>query len=55
MNEPEHTDYDGRAGGRGSLRGIVETMGRGLPAVGALDTSLQQNKAGGFRCVSCAS
>jgi len=53
-DQPEHTDYDGTAGGWGSLRGIVETMGREMPAVGALDTLRQQNKTGGFMCVSCA-
>jgi molybdopterin-dependent oxidoreductase alpha subunit len=47
-------EYDGAAGGWGSLRGIVETMARELPVPGALDTLRQQNKAGGFMCVSCA-
>ena len=53
-DQPEHTDYDGSAGGWGSLRGIVETVGRDMSAVGALDTLRQQNKTGGFMCVSCA-
>lgn len=47
-------DYDGAAGGWGSLRGIVETMARELPVPGALDTLRQQNKTGGFMCISCA-
>lgn len=53
-DQPEHTDYDGSAGGWGSLRGIVETVGREMSAVGALDTLRQQNKTGGFMCTSCA-
>ncbi len=47
-------DYDGAAGGWGSLRGIVETLTREMPVPGVLDTLRHQNKAGGFMCVSCA-
>lgn len=53
-DQPEHTEYDGSVGGWGSLRGIAETMNREMSAVGALDTLRQQNKTGGFMCVSCA-
>ena len=53
-DQPEHTEYEGAVGGWGSLRGIAETMGREMSSVGAIDTLRQQNKTGGFMCVSCA-
>jgi len=53
-DQPDHNQYDGAVGGWGSLRGIAETMGREMSSVGALDTLRQQNKTGGFMCVSCA-
>jgi len=53
-DQPDYSEYEGPVGGWGSLRGIAETMGRELSAVGSLDTLRQQNKTGGFMCVSCA-
>ena len=53
-DQPDYNEYEGPVGGWGSLRGIAETMGRELSAVGSLDTLRQQNKTGGFMCVSCA-
>lgn len=53
-DQPDYSEYDGPVGGWGSLRGIAETMRRQMSAVGALDTLQQQNKTGGFMCVSCA-
>lgn len=53
-DQPDYSEYEAPVGGWGSLRGIAETMRRELPALGALDTLRQQNKTGGFMCVSCA-
>lgn len=46
--------YDGPAGGWGSLRGIARIAGKEGVSPGALATLLEQNKPGGFACVSCA-
>lgn len=46
--------YDGPAGGWGSLRGIARIAGEEGVSPGALATLLEQNKPGGFACVSCA-
>jgi len=55
MAEPAETmDYEGAAGGWGSLRGIGETLAREMSTPGALNTLRRQNKTGGFMCVSCA-
>lgn len=50
----ETVSYDGPAGGWGSLRGIVEIAGKEGVSAGAMATLLEQNKPGGFACVSCA-
>lgn len=47
-------DYEGAAGGWGSLRGMKEVMARERPSAGALATLKSQNKTGGFMCTSCA-
>lgn len=47
-------DYDGPAGGWGSLRGIARIAGKERPSLGAIATLKEQNKPGGFACVSCA-
>jgi molybdopterin-dependent oxidoreductase alpha subunit len=47
-------NYDGPAGGWGSLRGIARIAGKERPSPGALATLKDQNKPGGFACVSCA-
>ncbi len=46
--------YEGPAGGWGSLRGIARIAGKEGVSPGALATLLEQNKPGGFACVSCA-
>ncbi|TPP04647.1 FdhF/YdeP family oxidoreductase [Rhizobium glycinendophyticum] len=46
--------YDGPAGGWGSLRGIARIAGQEGITPGAIATLLEQNKPGGFACVSCA-
>lgn len=46
--------YDGPAGGWGSLRGIARIAGKEGISAGAVATLLEQNKPGGFACVSCA-
>lgn len=46
--------YDGPAGGWGSLRGIARIAGDEGISAGAIATLLEQNKPGGFACVSCA-
>lgn len=50
----ETVSYDGPAGGWGSLRGIVEIAGKEGVSAGAMATLMEQNKPGGFACVSCA-
>ncbi|MCB8818984.1 FdhF/YdeP family oxidoreductase [Microvirga rosea] len=46
--------YDGPAGGWGSVRGIASIFGKEWATPAALETLAQQNKPGGFACVSCA-
>ncbi|HEY4145813.1 FdhF/YdeP family oxidoreductase [Pinirhizobacter sp.] len=46
-------EYDGAAGGWGSLSGLAKVYRREHPD-GALATLLRQNKARGFMCTSCA-
>ena len=53
-HQPEPTDYDGPAGGWGSLRGIFDIMAQEMSSPGALETLRRQNKTGGVMCVSCA-
>ncbi|BDV39588.1 hypothetical protein DSM21852_28410 [Methylocystis bryophila] len=47
-------EYNGPAGGWGSLRGVVEVAGTELDSPAVLDTLLHQNKPHGFMCVSCS-
>jgi molybdopterin-dependent oxidoreductase alpha subunit len=56
MNDPQsdEVDYDGPAGGWGSLQGIASVFGREWATPAALETLARQNKPGGFMCVSCA-
>ncbi len=55
----EHPDqatveYDGPAGGWGSLKGIARIFGKEWDSPTALDTLRRQNKPKGFMCVSCS-
>ena len=53
--EENHTvEYDGPAGGWGSLRGIASIFGKEWDSPAALDTLRRQNKPKGFMCVSCS-
>lgn len=54
VQPPETTEYDGAAGGWGSLRGIIGTQLREQAPPGALATLREQNKPGGYMCSSCA-
>ncbi len=47
-------EYDGPAGGWGSLRGIARIFGKEWASPAALETLASQNKPEGFACVSCA-
>ncbi len=47
-------EYDGPAGGWGSLRGIASIFGKEWDSPAALDTLRRQNKPKGFMCVSCS-
>jgi molybdopterin-dependent oxidoreductase alpha subunit len=47
-------EYDGPAGGWGSVRGISEIFGKEWSTPLATETLLRQNKPGGFMCVSCS-
>ncbi|HEY9131973.1 MAG TPA: FdhF/YdeP family oxidoreductase [Dyella sp.] len=46
--------YEGPAGGWGSLRSIGKVALREKPQAGTFSTLLHQNKTGGFMCSSCA-
>ena len=52
--EDDTVHYEGATGGWGSLRGIAEVALKEVDRPGALRTLKDQNKAGGFMCVSCA-
>ena len=52
-NQPT-VEYDGPAGGWGSLRGIASVFGKEWDTPAALDTLRRQNKPKGFMCVSCS-
>ncbi len=54
MSKEDTVDYDGPAGGWGSLRGVASVFGREWATPAALETLRRQNKPGGFMCVSCA-
>ena len=47
-------EYDGPAGGWGSLKGIAQIFGKEWATPAALDTLRRQNKPKGFMCVSCS-
>jgi molybdopterin-dependent oxidoreductase alpha subunit len=47
-------ESEGPAGGWGSLKSIARIYGDTWPTPAALETLRQQNKPGGFMCVSCA-
>ena len=47
-------EYDGPAGGWGSLKGIATIFGREWATPAAIETLMRQNKPKGFMCVSCS-
>ena len=47
-------EYDGPAGGWGSLKGIARVFGKEWATPGAVETLMRQNKPKGFMCVSCS-
>jgi len=55
---PEPSDatveYDGPAGGWGSLQGIARIFGKEWATPTAIETLMRQNKPKGFMCVSCS-
>ncbi|HET6432764.1 FdhF/YdeP family oxidoreductase [Dyella sp.] len=46
--------YEGPAGGWGSLKGIGKVFARELSTPAVVETLMRQNKAGGYMCSSCA-
>jgi len=54
MSKEDTVDYDGPAGGWGSVRGVASVFGGEWATPAALETLRRQNKPGGFMCVSCA-
>ncbi len=54
MSKTKTVQYDGPAGGWGSVRGIARIFAKELSSPMVLDTLRRQNKPGGFMCVSCA-
>ncbi len=50
----ETREYDGAAGGWGSLKGMSKVMARELSTPAVVETLMRQNKAEGFMCSSCA-
>ncbi|OSI65524.1 FdhF/YdeP family oxidoreductase [Bradyrhizobium canariense] len=51
---PDTVEYDGPAGGWGSLKGIARIFGKEWDSPAALNTLRRQNKPKGFMCVSCS-
>jgi len=47
-------EYDGPAGGWGSLKGIAQIFGKEWDTPASLETLMRQNKPKGFMCVSCS-
>jgi molybdopterin-dependent oxidoreductase alpha subunit len=47
-------EYDGPAGGWGSLKGIAQIFGKEWATPATLETLMRQNKPKGFMCVSCS-
>lgn len=50
----ESIQYEGPAGGWGSLKGMSQVFVRELSTPAVLETLMRQNKAGGYMCSSCA-
>ncbi|MFK2904431.1 FdhF/YdeP family oxidoreductase [Dyella ginsengisoli] len=50
----ESIQYEGAAGGWGSLKGMSQVFARELSTPAVLETLMRQNKAGGYMCSSCA-
>jgi len=47
-------EYDGPAGGWGSLKGIAQIFGKEWDTPAAVETLMRQNKPKGFMCTSCS-
>jgi molybdopterin-dependent oxidoreductase alpha subunit len=47
-------EYEGPAGGWGSLKGIAQIFGKEWDTPAALETLMRQNKPKGFMCTSCS-
>ncbi|MDQ6710348.1 MAG: FdhF/YdeP family oxidoreductase [Candidatus Dormibacteraeota bacterium] len=54
VNGTPTVEYDGPAGGWGSLKGIAQIFGKEWDTPAALETLMRQNKPKGFMCVSCS-
>src|SRR6185312_8803208 len=54
MADQETVEYQGPAGGWGSLRGISRIFGKEWDSPMVVDTLMRQNKPHGFMCVSCS-
>ena len=52
--DPDTVQYEGPAGGWGSVRGMSRIFGAELDNPAITETLMRQNKPGGFMCVSCA-
>lgn len=50
----ESIQYEGPAGGWGSLKGMGQVFARELSTPAVIETLMRQNKAGGYMCSSCA-
>lgn len=50
----ESIQYEGPAGGWGSLKGMSQVFARELATPAVIETLMRQNKAGGYMCSSCA-
>lgn len=50
----ESIQYEGPAGGWGSLKGMSQVFARELSTPAVIETLMRQNKAGGYMCSSCA-
>ena len=50
----EEIQYEGAAGGWGSLKGMGKVFARELSTPAVVETLMRQNKAGGYMCSSCA-
>jgi molybdopterin-dependent oxidoreductase alpha subunit len=50
----ESIQYEGPAGGWGSLKGMSQVFARELATPAVIETLMRQNKVGGYMCSSCA-